>query len=443
MKIIVVTPIGTHPFPVQRTAMLMSDFVKEVANHFNFDQSKIKLFLKNDFTGEIKTSEGTIKSNLRTARDITIYLDLEGGITNGTQNQATTTTTTTTAAAATTATTTTATIKRTMGFNFNDKQFDTPKVIRFQSKWGGNSLGTEHLKIMKKKEIEVELQSSQSSTLLVLGSPCLNNFINKSRKDNFKVHRIAFLFGRINKKTGQVTVHCSYEPPQSNNKNHVYFNHDLNLPIKVAEMFNMECVGMAISRNSELNDKDQSSENVNLLTRYVMTLAAEFQGVINQYFTTVIITPVDNNQESCQAYQVVDALVELRKNNLISDNSLSSKCIGFTKLVKVGEKYCSECERESVSLIVGIKESLSKIPVHDFPPASEYPTEKSLSHYIETHSYPPWIQFFDFNLLCFLLENQVITEEEMKLLVNSIIEMKDPSVLIKRKINKYAFANNQ
>ena len=71
---------------------------------------------------------------------------------------------------------------------------------------------------------------------------------------------------------------------------------------------------------------------------------------------------------------------------------------------------------------VRVRQTHSKFPSHEFPSPQQEPTILDLKRYFSDHEYcPNWFAFFDFNLLVFLKLNDILTLNNIQIVVKCII----------------------
>lgn len=302
----------------------------------------------------------------------------------------------------------------------------TPEMKRIQAEYGPRAVSAaffEHKQSLKPK---IEYQDESSCYAFRIGEEAIKRFRIIAFQENFATHRITFLFGRINEVTGKITVHVSCEPQQVNEPNHVTISDsfDPTIPLQIAECFGMKCVGMAISHqpNSKMP-----------MTPYMVQLAAFYQNMYGEYFTTLVVTPQENNEISVEAFQVSDAAMQLDREQIWNpvDFTKETKEITFKEELFV---YNSKKKSADVNLFlcaVRVRLTHSKFPSHSFPCLSQNPTLIDLKKHLDENEFcPSWRQLFDFNLLVFIVANDIFTiEHDIPIIVNDIIQKQEiPSV---------------
>lgn len=242
-------------------------------------------------------------------------------------------------------------------------------------------------------------------------SKILDPFFRAAYQNGYKTHRVMFLFGRVEKYTGKVTVHCSLEPQQKNFVDHfqILEEFDMNLVRRIAQAFGMDCVGMAISCEKFDNDHP--------ITEYMIKLAAKYQAEISEHFTTIIATA-----NSAEAFQVNDAAVKSYQKDLF-DQSTSPILLKFKEEVKLGTKRSKEFDVNFALCTLRIRPARSHFPdVENFPSLSEYPSINDVKGYLNSTPYCPWwYRLFNFRLLVYLFCMKIIPESKIKEVVDQII----------------------
>ena len=226
-----------------------------------------------------------------------------------------------------------------------------------------------------------------------------------SLQNEFDTHRLIYLFGRVDEAKGKTTVHCGLEPPQKNYKDSVEVspNFLMDAPIKIASFFGMRLVGMAVSHNG--TDKLP-------MPQYLINLAAEHQIKYGEYFTTLIVLPKGSSNTEVVAYQVTDAVVNLKKKGFIIQ-SKKENCIAFNEDVRVFGKKSRTCDCNLCLCAVRVRNVSSKISSHDFPSPSAQPTIEDVQHYLKDNEYcPNWRKFFDFCFLVFIIMERIVSFHE-------------------------------
>jgi len=242
--------------------------------------------------------------------------------------------------------------------------------------------------------------------------------LQRFRLTDFKTHRIIFFYGRINKTTGKVTVHAALEPQQVNYPDHVELSpdFDMTIPLEIASYFGMECVGMAISHPGDMKHP---------VTSYIVRMAAQYQNMFSEYFTTLSLYPITvqgKPSQSAEAFQVSDAAMRLDSEQYFVDPNPSETEVQFKEPLRVYDAKKTKVDVNYLLCAIRVKECESKIPNHDFPYPSVSPSLIDLKKYLEDHEFcPTWYYFFDFNLLVFLAMNEILSMDQIQTIVNCII----------------------
>ena len=146
-----------------------------------------------------------------------------------------------------------------------------------------------------------------------------------------------------------------------------------------------------------------------------------------------------------EAYQATDAAMKLDQGQYFAPSDDPHQW-NFTIdiLNQYYKKYCNYCNVNFLLTAVRIKETESKFPSHDFPSPSQYPTAIDFVAYMKNkESFPTWLQLFDFNLLVYLVNNGIISENDLPIAVDSIIKMKDIPSRIMSGITAYLRENSK
>lgn len=405
----------------------MDSFIEKVSNHFKIDPSQLKLFYDTFFEKPIKGYKGKIMNCL--GKPDKLFIQYSGTLPNADICKKTSKDLS----------------KKYLDFN----DMNAADVKNISSQWGPNAISLCHFKHLHKNDPIIDKRLDSSCRLLIITKPSLDDFTNISLSQGFKNHRITFLFGRIDEIRGKATVHCSYEPEQTNYLDHVEFNDDFTVPLKIADLLGMKCIGMAISHKPPVgnNEKDKY-----FLTSYMVKLAATYQNKFGEYFTTLIISPANDltNSSYFDAFQVKDGAMKLQSNDdLVLTNDF--KELKFRKEINVYNVITDHCDVFHLLCNVGVKQFhgnkpmnyiKSKIPLHDFPHPSQFPDIKDFALYDESHQkLPTWTKFFNFQLLCYMLSNLILSEYEMINFIDCIVHMKEPSVLIMDQIENFVKEN--
>lgn len=276
---------------------------------------------------------------------------------------------------------------------------------------------------------QIDFQSESSCYAFRVGKECMKRFQAIAFQEGFAVHRVLLLFGRINKITGKITVHASCEPKQINFPDRVEIDPNFNLVhlINVARKFGMECVGMAFSHKNEKNYP---------LTNYMVLMAAKYQSFFGEYFTTIVVTPENEDKVKIEAFQISDAGVRVYCENYLTEQNNPHK-ISFREGLNVCGQKKNEADVNLFLCAVRVRLTKSKFPNHSFPSPSQNPSKIDLKMHFENNEYcPSWYQFFDFNLLIFLEEYYVFGDETdcvVETIIKNIISKDDiPEIIVER-----------
>ena len=235
MKILVNTPIGSHVFDVTLYDKV-EDFVKMIAAHFKLNPQGIVLYNDHNFTQIIKI-EGTIINAKINKTTRVVFIKYNGELPKVKLCQQTDN-------------------PNAVLDYLDPNEKPTTEMKNFQNQWGQRAVGLNFIDHQLSKKPVVEHQAESSCYAIRVAEEAIKRFRNIAFSENFMTHRIAFLYGRVNKITGKITVHCSCEPEQTNAADHVVVSDDfdLTLPTLIADNFGMECVGMAISHKDTIYD---------------------------------------------------------------------------------------------------------------------------------------------------------------------------------------------
>jgi hypothetical protein len=157
-------------------------------------------------------------------------------------------------------------------------------------------------------------------------------------------------------------------------------------------------------------------------------MAAHYQNLIGEYFTTLIVTPSksDESGTEIQAFQVSDGTMRIDQEGLFTESPDPQTIVVTEQLYICGWKR----DRADVNVFlcaVRLRKTQSKFPNHTFPSPSQNPTPLDLKfHFRDTEFCPFWYQLFDFNLLLYLVSNRVLTLEQIHSLVPVILQQRDP-----------------
>jgi len=280
----------------------------------------------------------------------------------------------------------------------------------------------------------VDFQKESSTFAIRIGFEALKRFQSHAIQSGFKNHRILFLYGTINKITGKVTVQASSEPEQNNFSDHVEISEQYNpiSAILLARGFGMECVGMAISHSG--------SDPKHPMTEYMVKMAAQYQNMFSEYFTTLIITPeMVNGDVATQivAFQASDAAMKMDQQLLFDQSDNAGEIHVNQDVIVCGAKK-RKVDTNLIICAVRVRQTHSRFVSHAFPWPSQNPTTLDLKKYLGDNEYcPHWYQLFDFNLLIHLANFGVFDpENEGADLVNKILNKEEIPPTIIRRMNE-------
>ncbi|EAX88940.1 hypothetical protein TVAG_375880 [Trichomonas vaginalis G3] len=309
-------------------------------------------------------------------------------------------------------------------------------IKEFTSEFGPKAVNVQFFELADSLIPQVINQTESSTYAIRVGVEAIKRFQIVSLNEHFKNHRMMFLFGRVDKITGKVTVHCGMEPPQFNSPDHFTIVPEFEMlrPCQIAQSFGMQCVGMAVAHNYGPKLP---------LPGYLLKLAAHFQVKFGEYFTTLVFMPNGTNNIEVNAYQVSDAVTKLENLGLIEEPKSYSdqKEIGlirFKKDVRVSGAKKRFCNVNFCLCAVRVRKVNSKIPSHDFPSPNSKPTKTDLIRYLDDNEYSPtWRKFFDFNFLVYLVSQELITIKDIGDISTSIVTMTDIPKRIVKKVENY------
>lgn len=312
----------------------------------------------------------------------------------------------------------------------------TPEMARIQRDFSKFTISSHFIEHRNALKPHIDLQSESSCYAFRVGNECMTRFQSIALQSRFSNHRIGLLFGRINEITGKVTAHVLMEPSQENKADEVIIkNHeDIQSSVFIAKLFKMKCVGMAISHQPD--DKFP-------MTSYMVRMAAHFQNLFGEYFTTLVVMPRGENDVVIEAFQVSDAAMRIDQENLFEDtnhsnnyfNNYSPKIVRFKEPLDTCNVNRTEADVNLLLCAVRVRLTKSKFISHLFPSPSQNPTNIDLKMYFHEKEFAPtWYQLFDFNLLLFIYENFILSESEIREVVDDIINMRDVPEVIMQKI---------
>lgn len=309
----------------------------------------------------------------------------------------------------------------------------TPEMKRIQKDFSKFTISSHFIEHKNALKPHIGFQEESSCYAFRIGKECITRFQQIAFQSSFTTHRIGFLFGRINEITGKVTAHVLMEPLQENYSDHVIIksDHDIFSAVKIAQMFDMKCVGMAISHQPD---------NKYPMTSYMAKMASHFQNLFGEYFTTLVVMPRNDNDVVIEAFQVSDAAMQIERENLFVDSSNDNDDPRIVKFKEPLDTCNVKREEADVNLLlcaVRVRLTNSKFVSHSFPCPSQLPTLIDMKMYFKENDYKPtWYQLFDFNLLLFMCENQILSRKEISGVISDIIEMHDIHEDVMRKIRE-------
>jgi len=312
---------------------------------------------------------------------------------------------------------------------FFEKGEKVPESLdRIRKEFGPRAVTAAFFEHEEMKLPSIDYQDESSCYAIRVGKEALVRFQNYAFQTGFSTHRVIFLFGRVDTIKGKVTVHCSYEPEQENYDTHFKISDSFNVnsALRVASAFGMQCIGMAISHQS--NPQYPLSE-------YMIKLAALYQNLYGEYFTTLVVTPRGDSETEVVAFQITDAAMKIQKMDLF-DFSLDQKRVYFKRELRVFGKKSRYADVNLFLCAVRVRLTNSKFPSHSFP---SQPSLIDISkHLFDNEYYPEWLKFFDFNLLVFLVNERVImNENELNSIVAAILTKSKLPEEIMNSVNLY------
>ena len=304
----------------------------------------------------------------------------------------------------------------------------SPQLKRLRADYGTRTVTPAFLEHRESLKPSITQQDESSCYAIRVGDEAFKRFRLVALQTGFATHRICFLFGRINTITGKVTVHAGCEPQQSNFADHVEISpqFDPTIPLEIASQFGMQCVGMAISHQT-VNNRPMAP--------YMVRLAAQYQNLFGEYFTTIVVTPMGDGDVNVEAFQVTDAAMKLDMQSYFVDND-SPDDVYCKEPIKVFEKKVDHYDYKLLLVGVRIRGRKSKIPFHSFPFPSNFPSLIDLKRHFEDNEFcPSWYKLFDFNLLIFLVNSNILSlENDIPQVISSIIAKEDVPDRIMTKI---------
>lgn len=302
----------------------------------------------------------------------------------------------------------------------------TRTMKQFRSEFGPRAVSLaffEHRNLMKP---HIDTQEESSCYAFRVGEEALTRFQFIAAQKQFDVCRLCFLFGRVNKITGKVTAHVACEPPQVNLEHYVAVDQlfDMNIPVEIAKYFGMTCCGMAVSHAA--SDKYP-------MNACIVRLAARYQNLFGEYFTTLIVKPNGETDVAIEAFQVSDIAMRLEKENYFVDLDSETE-LGFTESLYVGNRKQKQADVNIFLCAVRVRQTHSKFPLHCFPWPSQTPKEDDVKIHLRNHEYcPSWFRLFDFNLLVYLVCAKKFSKDEIADIITMIIHKQDtPDMYMER-----------
>lgn len=305
---------------------------------------------------------------------------------------------------------------------------------KIQSLYGPRVVTTSLIEHFDNLKPQINYQEESSTYAIRVSEESLSRF--RVLSGNFSVHMLIFLFGRINKISGKVTVHTSIAPQQINYADHVeidpsYFQLE-KIVLSIAKELGMECVGMAVSHPCKKNYP---------IPPYLARMMAKFQNLFGEYFTTLSCHPDENNSnvQVFEAFQVSDAAMKIDARGYFLDKDPSPTEVGLTEPLKVDSIKKSQFDVNWLLVSTRVRYTKSKIPLHSFPWPNSHPTLLDLKNHLDENNYCPlWYTLFDFSLLIFLESSLILNKDQMKILIRSILTMNEIIPSITDAINKAA-----
>jgi hypothetical protein len=283
----------------------------------------------------------------------------------------------------------------------------TSEMGRFQEMWGRRAISVGFMEHRDSFKAHIERQPESSCFAIRVGEEALKRFQSLALHEEFRWHRLTFLFGRVTRLTGKITVHVACEPPQTNfpDRVEVSATPDLDTACSLARQFGMECVGMAVSHQPDAKYP---------MTSYMVQLAAHYQNRFGEYFTTLVVSPTGHNDVSIEAFQVSDETLRLEREAWIVPGPKP------TELNFRDEVFVCGCRKKTADVnlclcAVRVRLTHSKFPNHNFPSPSQSPTLLDLKMHLRDNEFcPNWYQLFDFNLLLFLQTKGIFSASEIE-----------------------------
>lgn len=400
MKVLVRHPCGSFKIDVNED-MMVNDFIKLCSDKLKIEPKNISVFA--DFASTLRLDESRLLKECEVKNATTLYLQISNVAKREFIRE-------------------NLVVDRSKGDNLMPKFFtnggnEMPfHLKKLRREFGGNAVTVDFYNFRDQQLPYIDYQEESSCYAIRISKESITRFQKLLLQSRFDKDKILLLFGRINEYTGKVTVHCSLEPHQDVYENGIYLKDrdEVELAIDVAAEFGMRIVGMVIGHNGKPTLP---------ITNHIALMAAEYQYLYGEYFTTVVFIPKGLDDLEVQAFQVTDSLVKLFSKSLISMEQPSDpSLIAFNApIMTMGTKQTT-CHINLCLCAIRIRETTSKVISHSFPSLSADPTELDYSRHISDNELAPtWYQFFDFNLLVFLRIKRLISERSLKLIASSIL----------------------
>jgi hypothetical protein len=294
----------------------------------------------------------------------------------------------------------------------------TPEMKRIQSQFGPNAVSLAFFEHRDSLLPHVDRQTESSCYAIRVGEEAMKRFQTMAVQSEFSTHRATFLFGRITVRTGKVTVHVAMEPPQRNFADHFEIEEWFLLrdAIEIGKEFSMKCCGIAVSHKADPKYPVPS---------YLVQLAAKYQNIYGEYFTTLIVTPSGDSDVAIEAFQMSDVTMRLDRENWFLP-PMNPHQIEFREEVFVCGLRRKSMDVNLCLCAVRVRHTHSKFPNHIFPSPSQHPTVLDLKlHLKENECCPNWYVFFDFNFLVFLADREICPLAEVQGIVPVILMQQD------------------
>ena len=299
----------------------------------------------------------------------------------------------------------------------NEKEM-TSEMKKIRKDFGPHAVSTGFIEHRNMLKPQIDFQSESSCYAIRVGEECMKRFQAIALQSHFSTHRIGFLFGRLSEVSGKSTVHALMEPPQENFPDHVMITdeHCMDNALEISQAFGMKCVGMAISHQNDPKFP---------MTAYMVEMAAKYQNLFGEYFTTLVVMPVGDENMKIEAFQVSDAAMRCHKEHLFRKTD-NQKICKFTEPLFVCNVKKDEADVNLLLCAVRVRLTNSKFISHSFPSPSQNPTKLDLKlNFSEKEYTPTWYQLFDFNLLLFLKTERILSKNQVNQVIHDIIKKKD------------------